>query len=592
MGQHGGVLDALRRRLRVTSTRTPGLDRFAWAQALSGAADALVAVSLAGSLFFNISPEASEEQVLLYLTVNMAPFALLAPLIGPAIDRFEHGHRWIAAALFLLRALCAIGLAFTLLDLALYFFALALLIFAKASGVTRQALVPGLVESPSQLVSANSRLARLNVIAGAVGGGIGAAVLAVSSAPVTLGLAAGAFFAAALAMTRVPDPMHHALVTPTVEYEELHAPRIVATAWAFTVVRAAVGFFTFGLAFALRRTSQPAWMYAAAVVAYGAGSFVGNVVAPVLRRRYREVRLVAGSLGALAVVAAFGALGPSRVLVLLVSVVLGGAASIGRQGFDALVQSQAPEASRGRSFARFETRFQIGWVAGAIVATAVGVPIQVSMAIVAVALIPAAVLYVRSIREAHVAHADDPFDPLEVARRRLDHAVEWRRRGLDRLLVSELASVLELARAGGGNVDPALADRVDALRREVLDGQQPDHERLACLVDDADVLISTLEALERDGRAPGPVDNGGSSDDRNDGDDGDGKDGGGDEPADQAVPAPPAAAPSSAPSVSSSSASSSPSVVGGTSSSSSTDDVVTDHVPSDDAAKVNLRQEN
>ena len=66
----GGVLDALRRRLRVNSTRTPGLDRFAWAQALSGAADALVAVSLAGSLFFNISPEASEEQVLLYLTVE------------------------------------------------------------------------------------------------------------------------------------------------------------------------------------------------------------------------------------------------------------------------------------------------------------------------------------------------------------------------------------------------------------------------------------------------------------------------------------------------------------------------------------------
>ena len=101
---------------------------------------------------------------------------------------------------------------------------------------------------------------------------------------------------------------------------------------------------------------------------------------------------------------------------------------------------------------------------GAIVATAVGVPIQISMAIVAVGLIPAAVLYVHSIREAKVASADDPFDPVEVARRRLDHAVEWHRRGLDRLVVSEVVSVLELARAAGGVVgdDPPTASTTSA----------------------------------------------------------------------------------------------------------------------------------
>ena len=97
----------------------------------------------------------------------MAPFALLAPLVGPAIDHFRLGHRWISAILFALRAACAAALAFTLLDLALYFFALALLVGAKAFGVVRQALVPELVDEPDQLVAANSRLARLNVIAGA-----------------------------------------------------------------------------------------------------------------------------------------------------------------------------------------------------------------------------------------------------------------------------------------------------------------------------------------------------------------------------------------------------------------------------------------
>ena len=128
------------------------------------------------------------------------------------------------------------------------------------------------------------------------------------------------FLAAAVLTLRLPPPAGDGPTSrPTVEYEELHTPTIVATAWAFTVVRAAVGFFVFGLAFDLRRGSQPAWMYGAAVAAYGAGTFAGLVVAPLLRRRYGEDRLTAGSLIVLAVVAAFGALGPSRSLVLVVS---------------------------------------------------------------------------------------------------------------------------------------------------------------------------------------------------------------------------------------------------------------------------------
>ena len=149
---------------------------------------------------------------------------------------------------------------------------------------------------------------------------------------------------------------------------------------------------------------------------------------------------------------------------LLVSVVLGGAASVGRQGFDALVQTRAPGASHGRAFARFETRFQLGWVAGAIAAVAVAIPTRFSLAIVALALIPAAVLYVRALREAHEAHIEDPFDPVEVARRRIEHAFEWHRRDLHRLAVTELAGVVDLARAMGLELDEPSIVRLDALR--------------------------------------------------------------------------------------------------------------------------------
>ena len=496
MGQHGRVANPVTALLGWKSSsgaaRTPGLTRFAIAYSFSSAADAFVAVSLASSLFFNISADASQEQVLLYLIVNMIPFAVLAPLIGPAIDRVDHGHRWIATLLFGLRALCAVAVAFTLISLALYFFVLALLVLAKASGIVRQALIPGLVDEVDDLVAANSYLARLGVVAGGVGGAVGASVAALSSPAVTLGLAAATFVAAAAATSRLPDPIRHLAVTPTVEYEELHAPRIVATAWAFTTVRATVGFFTFGLAFALRRDSRSAWMYAAAAIAYGVGSYVGNMAAPMLRTRYREDRLVAGSLVALAVVAVFATLGPSSPNVLALAAVLGGAASVARQGFDSLVQSQAPDATRGRAFARFETRFQIGWVLGAIAAVAGRVPIQVSMAIVAGALLPSATLYLRAIREARAAHTADPFDPTELAQRRLEHAVEWRRRGLDRLMMTDLASVLELSRAAGRGVPPALQQRVERQLADVAAGRPRDNAALDGLLGDVGRLIDEL----------------------------------------------------------------------------------------------------
>ena len=516
-GQHWGVIyDTLRRRLPSRGVWSPGLNRFAWAQCFSGAADAMVAVSLAGSLFFNLSPEASRQQILFYLVINLAPYALMAPLVGPAIDRLRHGPRNIAVFLFALRAVCAAGLALTLLDLGFYFFALALLIAAKATGVTRQALTPGLVDDSSQLVSANSRLARLNVIAGTVGGAVGAALLAISTPMVAASGAAVLFVGAAIATLRVPDPARWPEAPASVVYEELHRPTIVATSWAFTVVRAAVGFFVFGLAFALRRESEPAWMYGATVAAYGAGAFAGNAVAPVMRRRYGEDRLMAAALIVLAIVAAFGALGPSRLLVVLVAIVLGGAGSVARQAFDSLVQTAAPTATHGRAFARFETRFQVAWVLGAVAATGIGIPIQISLAIVAVGLVPAALLYVLSLREAQRAHVGDPFDPVELARRRLEHAAEWHERELDRLAVTELSGVIDLARATGMPLAAETVSRMDELRSIALSTWPIDTRDIEWALARVGELVDRLERRARGEQSPSlPVERRGRQDSGN-----------------------------------------------------------------------------
>lgn len=450
------------------------MNRYAVAHTLSAAADALVAVSLAGSLFFSISPDASRQQVLLYLVINMAPFALLAPLIGPAIDRFQGSHRVIAMALFIARAVLAAGMALFLLDLTLYFFALALLVAGKAYGVTKQAIVPGLVTSPRQLVSANSRLARLSLIGGSVVGGGGAAVLALTSAKVTLAVACVIFVVAGVVVTTVPVPKPVVdELAPEAEFLSLHSPMISSASWAFTVIRAAVGFFVFGLAFALRRDSEPAYMYGLAAGAYATGTFAGNALAPALRRRTSDDRLTAGSLLALAVVATFGALGPSQTLVVLVAGVLGAAAAIGRQGFDALIQTRAPLTSRGRAFARFETRFQLAWVGGAVAATAIAIPIRVSMAVVACGLVPVGLLYLRTVRETREVMADDAFHPIAISRRRIEQLTSPERHARPRIAAIELASVADLARAADLPIDQGLVDFVDRLRNQACHGREP-----------------------------------------------------------------------------------------------------------------------
>jgi hypothetical protein len=62
---------------------------------------------------------------------------------------------------------------------------------------------------------------------------------------------------------------------------------------------------------------------------------------------------------------------------LTVALAVGVAAAGSKLAFDSIVQRDAPDANRGRSFARFETRFQLVWVLGALIP--VVLPEQVEM---------------------------------------------------------------------------------------------------------------------------------------------------------------------------------------------------------------------
>jgi hypothetical protein len=74
------------------------------------------------------------------------------------------------------------------------------------------------------------------------------------------------------------------------------------------------------------------------------------------------------------------------------------ATACGRVAFDSLLQRDGSEAVRGRAFARFETRFQLVWVAGGVAAVVFPGGGRGGIFVVAVVLLFAGLTYVGGFR--------------------------------------------------------------------------------------------------------------------------------------------------------------------------------------------------
>ena len=467
------VRPSFRSRLWRVGVGGPDLAPLSIAHAFAGIADAFVTVSLAGSLFFNLSPDASRKQVLLYLIVTVAPLAVLAPLIGPTIDRFRHRLRVVAGACFALRALFCLALAGSLFQLSFYGFALGLLVIGKASGIVKQALIPIIITDPTQLVGANARISRLGSFIGGIGGAIGVALLHRVDATGLLRGAAIAYVGSTIAVSRVKPPAVPETVLTEVEYAELHLPTVVVGSVGMMAIRAAVGFFVFTLAFTLRRASEPAWVYGAAVVVYGGGAYLGSFLAPWLRRRFQDAQLIAMAIAAPTLPTLVGILGVSRPLLLAIAGLIGFSTTLGRHAFDSLLQARAPVALRGRAAARYETRFQLVWALGAVIATPITLPPEASMAVLTALYIPALIVYLRASNAAAIFE-ENSLDVFGRAERRLVAAEQALNGGLGRVAIVEAGAAVDLARIADHAVsDQAACVELDDLRTAALDNATP-----------------------------------------------------------------------------------------------------------------------
>ena len=146
-----------------------GLYRLIELHAFNAAGDAAVAISLAGTLFF-AQPGEARGQIALFLGLTMLPFAVVAPLLGPFLDRFSHGRRWAIGGTMALRAfLCwLMADAVATQSLAMFPTALGVLVSSKAYGVARAATVPRLQPEGLTLVKANSRISLAGVVGAAI----------------------------------------------------------------------------------------------------------------------------------------------------------------------------------------------------------------------------------------------------------------------------------------------------------------------------------------------------------------------------------------------------------------------------------------
>ncbi|MGH3256969.1 MAG: MFS transporter [Streptosporangiaceae bacterium] len=183
-----------------------GLSTLIELTAAGGAGDAFVAVSLAGTIFFSTSVDQARGKVVLFLLVTMAPFAVLAPFIGPFLDRMQQGRRYLLGGTLLARGLLCWGMSAAINSpVTLLPAAFGILVLQKAYGVARASVTPRLLPSEINLVTANARSQLMALTASMLGGAVAAGIEATAGAAWVLRTGTLIYLAAMFLALRLPD---------------------------------------------------------------------------------------------------------------------------------------------------------------------------------------------------------------------------------------------------------------------------------------------------------------------------------------------------------------------------------------------------
>ncbi|MGW0699517.1 MFS transporter [Streptomyces sp. NPDC002867] len=396
-----GTARGIRKATHAHGAGESGLGKLIELHAVNGAGDVMITVALASTVFFSVPTDEARGRVALYLAVTMAPFTLLAPVIGPLLDHLPHGRRAAMAGAMLARVLLALLLSGAVAtgDLELYPAALGVLVSSKAYGVVRSAVVPRLLPPTFSLVKANSRVTLAGLLATGIAAPAGVGLQQIGPQWPLYGACALFLLGTYWAFTMPPKVdsakgerkahmLTHGEKKPSLRTV---GPSVLHGLQANAAHRALSGFLIFFLAFLLR--DHPLGGQSAAVslgmvgVAAGVGNALGTAVGAWLKSRGPEL-IIATMLALVLTAAILAAVFFGAGVVAILGAAAGFTQALSKLSLDALIQRDVPEQVRTSAFARSETLLQMSWVLGG--AIGISLPLNGSLGMSVAAAIVAA----------------------------------------------------------------------------------------------------------------------------------------------------------------------------------------------------------
>ncbi|HEY0536168.1 MAG TPA: MFS transporter [Actinoplanes sp.] len=361
-----------------------GMIRLFDLHAVSCAGDALIAIGLAGTIFFNVPLGEARGKVALYLLITMVPFALLAPVVGPLLDHFRHGRRYALAVTMLGRAFLAYVISDHLFGWGLYPAAFGVLALSRAYGVARSAAVPRLLPAGVGLSQAGARASVYGTFAGAVVAPIG--LLAFKFGPQwPLRVSSIIFIVGMIIALRlppradseppeaVPAPWRAMLRLGRGADRPLSGSLVVASLIGSASLRLLYGYLLLFLTFVVVGNKLDTHIFGtdighkAAVGVVGGALAVGTFLSTAVGTRLRIRRPLAVQSAGLTVTAGVAVLATvfySLATVALFALITSIFSGIAKLAIDASIQERIPERLRASAFAHSETVLMVAWVAG------------------------------------------------------------------------------------------------------------------------------------------------------------------------------------------------------------------------------------
>jgi MFS family permease len=422
----GRVVGAAR---QMGGAGNPGLMRLLDVHTTAVAGDILVVIGLLTALLFTGSVAEARTRVALFLVVALVPFALVAPLIGPLLDRFHHGRRFVLAASLFLRAVLAWIISISIDGgLALYAAAFGMILLSRGYAAARNAALARLASTTGlRPTQASARAAVFAALAGSLAT-VAGFTLAWIGPQWPLRLASLIFVIGSIIAINLP---------PLADTEAPQAPpRPVGLPWRSRTrgpdgtrgpsilsgrsvgmavlgsgaLRLLYGFLLVFLAFAIRTdglgggvltVNGQAPQLAVVGAAFGLGTLVASVIG-MARRAGRPMPLLITAAVLIVLAGSWATIRFSFLSVLALCWCTAVASGLAKAGVDGAIHARVPELDRPNAVARTETLLMLVGLAGGAIGLVPGVPPRLGLALASAATFVVVTAAIVLLREAGV----------------------------------------------------------------------------------------------------------------------------------------------------------------------------------------------